>query len=927
MVIDEDDYDHVAHYGTPRHSGRYPWGSGDNDPSSSDHGTRNPDDPTGHSSSNPIPNNAHFLDYVENMKRQGVPEKDIAKGVGMTVAQLRAKKTIVKAEEKQAMITEAQRLKYDKGMSNVAGAKQMGIPESSFRALLEPSAMERATAYRNTADMLKAAVDQHKFVDVGTGVPNYLNISDEKLRASIAILEVDGYQVHPVNIRQVATGLDTKMKVLVPPGVSQKEAWENRFNIKQLDQVTSDGGVSYSGILPPLSIDPKRIAIRYGSEGGKQNDGVIYVREGVPDVALGGKRYAQVRVLVGGTHYMKGMAIYKEGLPDGVDLVFNTNKEKKASKLDALKKIEPDPDFPFGSVIKRQVKENEGTPHEKVTSAMNIVNEQGDWINWNRNISAQALSKQDPRIAKHQLDMTYDVRKTDYDSIMALTNPTVKKKLLETFADSTDAAAVHLKAAGFDRQNWHVILPIESIKPHQVYAPNYKEGETVALIRYPHGGTFEIPELTVNNRNREAKKAFGDHALDAIGIHHTVAEKLSGADFDGDTVLVIPNNDRKIKVSASLERLKGFDAKEKYKLPEGEKFKGNKQHLMGDVSNLITDMTLRGAPHSEIVRAVMHSMVVIDAEKHDLNHKQSAIDFGIKELKATYQGSAKAGASTLISRAKSEIRVPDQKLRLQGQGGPIDPVTGAKVWVPTGAKRTDKFGNKVDKTVKSKKLAETDDANTLLSGPFPAGNPQNKGTPMERLYADHSNKLKSLANEARLSWLKTPPLKQNASAKKAYATEVESLDAKLNRAQKRRPLERQAQIIANQAISAKRQANPNLDGDQLKKIKFQEQRQARARMGLTDTDIVIEDKEWDAIQAGAISNHKLEQILAKADMDRVRELATPKSQQVMTVSMKTRAHEMLAQGYPQVDVAGMLGVSVSTLNRSLIPSPDEEEED
>lgn len=927
VVINEDDYDHIAHYGTPRHSGRYPWGSGGNDPNSSEHGPRHPDDPSGHHPSNPIPNNAHFLDYVENMKRQGLSEVDIAKGVGLSVAQLRAKKSIARSEEKLAQIAEAQRLKYDKSMSNTAAAAQMGIPESTFRTLLDPSAKERALAYRNTADMLKSAVDKHKFIDVGTGVPNYLNISDEKLRASIAILEVEGYQVHPVNLRTVA-GFDTKMKVLVPPGVDRKEAWSNRHNIKQLNQVTADGGESYSTILPPLSINPRRVAIRYGDEGGKQQDGMIHVREGVPDLSLGGKRYAQVRVLVGDTHYMKGMAIYKEGLPDGVDIVFNTNKARTGNKKDALKPLEPDPDFPFGSVIKRQIQDNPGTANAKVTSAMNIVNEQGDWINWNRNISAQALSKQDPRVIKNQLDLTFEQRKTEFDSIMALTNPTVRKKLLESFADSTDAASVHLKAAGFERQNWHVILPIESLKPHEVYAPNYRDGEEVVLIRYPHGGTFEIPHLVVNNKNREARKAIGTKdVMDAIGIHHEVAEKLSGADFDGDTVLVIPNEDRKIKATASLERLKGFDPKERYRLPEGQKFQGNKQHLMGDVSNLITDMTIKGAPHSEIVRAVMHSMVVIDAEKHDLNYKQSAMDFNIKELKVKYQGGPRAGAATLISRAKSEERVPDRKLRLQGQGGPIDPVTGAKVFVPTQATITTKSGAKAPKMIKSRKLAETEDATTLLSGPFPIGDPRNVGTPRERLYAGHSNKLKTLANSARLSWLSTPTPKKVASAAKVYATEVSSLDAKLNAAIKRRPLERQAQVIASQAISAKRQANPSMTAEQLKKVKFQEQRIARSRMGLTQTDIKITDKEWAAIQAGAISNHKLEQILAKADMQIVREHATPKNQQVMTTTMTTRVREMLAAGYTQAEAAQTVGVSVATLNRALTPSKDEEEED
>lgn len=67
-----------------------------------------------------------------------------------------------------------------------------------------------------------------------------------------------------------------------------------------------------------------------------------------------------------------------------------------------------------------------------------------------------------------------------------------------------------------------------------MYAPNYKDGETVALIRYPHGGTFEIPILTVNNKQAEGKRVLGNTPADAIGINSKVAGRLSGADFDGD---------------------------------------------------------------------------------------------------------------------------------------------------------------------------------------------------------------------------------------------------------------------------------------------------------------------------------------------------------------------------------------------------------
>jgi DNA-binding CsgD family transcriptional regulator len=511
---------------------------------------------------------------------------------------------------------------------------------------------------------------------------------------------------------------------------------------------------------------------------------------------------------------------------------------------------------------------------------------------------------------------------------MHLTNPTVRKHLLEKFADGTDSSAVHLSAAALPKQAYHVILPVSSMKPTEVYAPNYKNGEKVVLIRSPHGGTFEIPELTVNNRNPEAKKLLGTATKDAIGIHHTVAERLSGADFDGDTVIVIPNNHQKVTHTPPLEGLKGFDprgshppydgmttidggtynAKTREVDYHGKSPSGRMQREMGDISNLITDMTIKGASNEEKARAIRHSMVVIDAEKHHLDFKGSYEANGIAQLKTKYQGSARAGAATLISRARSETRVPNRKLRPASQGGPIDPVTGKKVYVETGESYT-RGGKTIVKTTKSTKLAETDDAFTLVS--------RNPTTPMETIYAEHANKLKGLANQARKETLTIKPLKQSPSAKAPYANEVASLNSKLNIALKNAPLERQAQAIANTVVSQKRQANPNMDAATEKKIKYQALAEARVRVGAQKSRIVPTQSEWDAIQAGAVSNHKLEQILDHGDLEAIKQLAMPKTPKLMTASKKARAQAMLESGYTQADVAQQLGVSVSTLKSGL----------
>lgn len=878
MEISEDDY--FLHYGILRKSGRYPYGSGGPE----------------------VASNKNFLDYVASLQKKGLSEPQIAEGMGISTTQLRAAKSIARNEERQANIAMAQRLK-DKGLSNVAIGKRMNIGESTVRSFLEPGAKDKTDVLETTANMLKDEIEKKKYLDIGTGVENLLGISQTKLSTAVAALQENGYKIHYLKVRQLGTGKQTTVKVLTAPDVSYSEVSKNRDKIAQIRTYSEDGGHSYVGMKPPLSVSSKRVAVRYAEEGGATADGVIYVRPGVPDISLGKSRYAQVRIAVDDSHYLKGMAMYKDDLPAGVDLVFNTNKSNTGNKLDAMKKLKDDPENPFGAVVRQKLDPKTG----KVKSAMNIVNEEGDWDQWSRNLSSQMLSKQPPKLAKEQLAVTYERKRQEFEEIMTLTNPAVRKKLLKSFSDGVDSAAVHLKAAALPRQRSSVILPINTLSEREIYAPNFRDGERVALIRYPHGGIFEIPELTVNNRHPEARRALGQ-ARDAVGINSKVAERLSGADFDGDTVLVIPNNHKKVKTAPALDGLKGFDPQRAYPAYEGMKrmTARTKAIEMGLVSNLITDMTIRGAPAQDLARAVRHSMVVIDAEKHNLNYRQSAIDNGIAQLKAKYQGNSKAGASTLISRANSAVRVPDRKARAATDGGPIDPVTGKKVYTPTNETYVDSKGRLVLKTFESKRLAEVEDAHSLSSG-----------TPIEKVYADHSNKLKDLANQARRSMVHTKTIPYSPSAKTAYQKEVTSLRAKLNVAQRNRPLERQAQLIANAAVQAKRDANPDMEPSDLKKIQGQELAKARARTGAGKVRIDISPTEWAAIQAGAISNNTLTQILENADLEKVKELATPRTTVKMTDTKITRARTMLASGYTQAEIADALGVSLSTLKTTI----------
>lgn len=881
--IDEDAY--LAHYGILRRSGRYPWGSSGNEQSIYE----------------------SFIDTIENHRKDGWTEVQIAKAYDISTTELRAAKSIAKNELRAAKISQAQRLK-DKGMGNVEIGKKMNLNESSVRSLLEPGKKEKTDIIKLTADMLRQEVEDKKYIDVGRGVENHIGISKTRLNTAVAVLREEGYKVEYIKI---PTGPNqfTRQKVLTKKDVTYSELYKDRDNVKQVNLKTEDQGRTFTGkILPPIGVNKNRIQVVYGDEGGSKLDGVIFVRPGVQDISLGNSTYAQVRVLVGKTHYLKGMAMYKDDLPDGVDIQFNTNKKRTNNITDAMKPAGDDPNNPFGAQIARQLTKTDKNGNEKVTSAMNILREEGDWFKWSKSLSPQVLSKQSPVLAKSQLDMTYQKRLQDFEEIMALTNPTIKKRLLETFADNTDASAVHLKAAALPKQITHVILPIASMPKGQIYAPNYENGERVVLIRFPHGGTFEIPELIVNNKHRESRRILGN-AKDAVGIHHTVAELLSGADFDGDFVLVIPNNGNKIKTTPALLDLKNFDPQSVYPGYEGmpELSPRRKQTLMGGVSNLITDMTIRNANPTELAQAVRHSMVVIDAEKHNLNVKQSYIDNGIANLKNKYQGTKTSGATTLISRATADTRVPDRKARPAALGGPIDKDTGKKVFVETGESYTDAKGKLVLRTTKSQRLAETDDAFTLSSG-----------TKIESIYAEHSNKLKALANRARKESVSTPRATYSPSAKKVFSAEVASLDASLNIALRNSPLERNARVIANGIVRQKKASTPDMDDATLKKVKASALNDARNRVGAKKQNIVISPSEWKAIQAGAISDSKLRSILDNTDTDVVKKLATPRREILMTSVKTARANSMLASGYTRAEVAKALGVSLTTLDSATV---------
>lgn len=902
---DKPPIDELMHYGVGKMdgapgpgSGRYPLGSG----------------------KNPNQHSGDFLSRIEELKRAGLSETEIARSMGLTTTQYRTQKALAKDERRSLEVATAKRLR-EKGYSLNEIAAKMGYNnDSSVRSLLNENSEVRMNQAKSTAEFLKKQIEEKGMIDVGVGVERELGISKEKLNQALYILEMEGYEIYGGGVPQATNpGKQTNLRVLCPPGTEHKDIYNYEDIHSVTDYVTHDDGETFDKFVYPKSMDSSRLQIRYAEEGGLQKDGVIELRRGVEDLDLGASHYAQVRILVDDTKYLKGMAIYSDDLPDGVDVIFNTNKKLGTPKMEVLKNIKEDPDNPFGSLIKAGGQSYYiDADGNRQLSLINKRAEEGDWGDWADKLPSQFLSKQSMTLINKQLGLATADKVAEFDEICSLNNPTVKKKLLQSFADDCDSAAVHLQAAALPRQKYQVILPITSMKDNEIYAPNYNDGEQVALIRYPHGGTFEIPILKVNNKQPDAKRTLGN-ALDAVGINSKVAERLSGADFDGDTVMVIPTGGKvKITSTNALKGLEGFDPKTDYGTikkedgyynSSGQKIKvmKNTQTEMGKISNLITDMTLKGAVEDELARAVRHSMVVIDAEKHKLDYKQSEIDNGIASLKKKYQGTVDAdgkyheGAATLISRAKSEVSVPKRK------GSPqIDKETGEVSYKESNETYVDKNGKTKVRTQQSTKMAETKDARTLSSG-----------TPQEEAYAEYANKMKALANQARKEMVNTGKIPYSASAKITYQKEVDSLSAKLNVALKNAPRERQAQVMANAVVKAKKQENPNMTSGEIKKAGQQALTAARNSVGAKREPIKITDKEWEAIQAGAISENKLMQIINNVDIDDLRQRTTPRTTNTLSAAKISKIASMNASGYSTAQIAESLGVSSSTVSKYL----------
>ena len=199
----------LMHYGMPRRSGRYPWGSGDN----------------------PYQHSGDFLSRVEELEKSGMSQTEIAKTMGLTTTQLRTQKSLAKDERRSLQVATAKGLR-EKGYSLNEIAEKMGFAnDSSVRSLLNEKSEARMNKAKTTADFLKKMIDEKGMIDVGTGVERELGISKEKLREALYILEMDGYEVYGGGVPQITNpGKQTNIKVICPPGTEHRDRKSTRLN-------------------------------------------------------------------------------------------------------------------------------------------------------------------------------------------------------------------------------------------------------------------------------------------------------------------------------------------------------------------------------------------------------------------------------------------------------------------------------------------------------------------------------------------------------------------------------------------------------------------------------------------------------------------------------------------------------------------------
>ena len=133
------DEEFLEHYGMPRRSGRYPYGSG----------------------KDPYQRTGDFLGRIEELKKKGWTEttENIKKEFGMTSSQYRKEKSICNDERRMLRVATARALQKD-GLNNSQIGKQMGVRESTVRSWFNEESESKMKKCKETADFLKKRLEE-----------------------------------------------------------------------------------------------------------------------------------------------------------------------------------------------------------------------------------------------------------------------------------------------------------------------------------------------------------------------------------------------------------------------------------------------------------------------------------------------------------------------------------------------------------------------------------------------------------------------------------------------------------------------------------------------------------------------------------------------------------------------------------------------
>ena len=113
--------DVLVHYGTPRHSGRYPWGSGEN----------------------PYQHGGDFYNSVNKLRKDGMNDTDIAKVFDMSTTEFRKQYSIAKDEVKtERRAANAQLM--EQGLNRSERARRLDVSESTLRSWENEDSIKRA---------------------------------------------------------------------------------------------------------------------------------------------------------------------------------------------------------------------------------------------------------------------------------------------------------------------------------------------------------------------------------------------------------------------------------------------------------------------------------------------------------------------------------------------------------------------------------------------------------------------------------------------------------------------------------------------------------------------------------------------------------------------------------------------------------------